>query len=253
MNDLKEKFSDKIHLSKISDDPFDHLYIEDFFEEDLYKKILENIPDINDFQRIVDTGSVSQNYSPERYIFSIQSDDMNKISESQKEFWNEISKAFRSVEFWNAISSKFSKTLKERFENLTEEEGRIIGKKPTISSRTALIKDYTKYQLGAHTDSIRKIFSLLFYLPKNDDLKKIGTSLYRPIDIIDEKKLIAHFTREETALKFEKIKTCEFKKDSVFIFARTNYSFHGVEEVNINKAERNLFLVNFYGDKNTNG
>ena len=57
----------------------------------------------------------------------------------------------------------------------------------------------------------------------------------------------------ETALKFEKIKTCEFKKDSVFIFARTNYSFHGVEEVNINKAERNLFLVNFYGDKNTNG
>ena len=164
MNELKEKFSDKIHLSKISDDPFDHLYIEDFFEEDLYKKILENIPDINDFQRIVDTGSVSQNYSPERYIFSIQSDDMNKISESQKEFWNEISKVFRSVEFWNAISSKFSKTLKERFENLTEEEGRIIGKKPTISSRTALIKDYTKYQLGAHTDSIRKIFSLLTVL-----------------------------------------------------------------------------------------
>ena len=71
MNDLKEKFSDKINLSKISDDTFDHLYLEDFFEEDLYKKILENIPDINDFQRIVDTGSVSQNYSPERYIFSI--------------------------------------------------------------------------------------------------------------------------------------------------------------------------------------
>ena len=111
-----------------------------------------------------------------------------------------------------------------------------------------MIKDFTKYQLGAHTDSINKLFSFLFYLPKNNKLKNIGTSLYRPHDIISEEMLTRHFSREETIKIFEKVKTCEFKMNSVFIFARTNYSFHGVEEINIDKSERNLFLVNFYGE-----
>ena len=48
----------------------------------------------------------------------------------------------------------------------------------------------------------------------------------------------------------KKVKTCEFNMNSVFVFDRNNYSFHGVEEINIEQSERNLFLVNFYGSKN---
>ena len=126
---------------------------------------------------------------------------------------------------------------------------KLLGKEPKITCRTALIKDFTKYQLGAHTDSINKLFSFLFYLPADDSLKNIGTSLYRPLDMIDEEMLTRHFNKEQTDEAFEKVKTCEFKRNSVFVFARTNYSFHGVEEININKSERNLFLLNFYGEK----
>ena len=248
MDELKEKFSNTINMSKISSDPFDHLYIENFFEDAFYQKMQENIPNIDHFEKITDTGTVT-NYSPQRYILSLQR-DVKKIPENQQKFWNEINTAFTSVEFWNAISSKFAKTLKERFANLTKKEKEILGENPKISCRTALIKDFTKYQLGAHTDSPNKMFSFLFYMPKNNELKNIGTSLYRPHDIIDDEEITKHFSRDQTSLRFEKIKTCEFKKNSVFIFARTNYSFHGVEEININQSERNLFLLNFYGNKN---
>ena len=82
---------------------------------------------------------------------------------------------------------------------------------------------------------------------KEDD---VDYEFSETIDIIEEGKIDRHFTREATTKLFKKVKTCEFKRNSVFIFARTNYSFHGVEEVNINKSERNLLLVNFYGEKN---
>ena len=160
MNDLKIKFSNKISSSQIIEDPFDHLYIRDFFEDDFYNEIQENIPDIKSFDKILNTGTVSKNYSPERYIFSLQR-DLDKIPKKQKDFWNQINNGFLSKEFWEATSSKFSETLKERFENLTKAEEEILGKTPKISCRTALIKDFTKYQLGAHTDSINKI--LVFY------------------------------------------------------------------------------------------
>ena len=248
MINLNEQFSNKIKEAELYKNPFDHLYIENFFENDLYNKILKNIPKVNYFQKIIYTGTVGKNYSPERYIFSLQR-NIDKLPESQQNFWNKFNETFSSVEFWRTISLKFEVTLKERFNNLTKKEMEVVGHNPTISCRTAIVKDYTKYQLGAHTDSLSKMLSFLFYLPKDNKLKDVGTSLYRPLDIIEEERLDVHFDRKETSLRFEKIKTCEFKMNSVFVFARTNYSFHGVEEVNINKSERNLLLVNFYANK----
>ena len=250
MSDLKEQFSNKLEISKVISDPFDHMYIENFFKNEFYNDILNNIPDLSHFQKIVDTGVVGQNYSPERYIFSLKK-DIENLETNKRKFWEKINEGFGSLEFWKAISLKFEGTLKERFSNLSKKEKDFFGtNQPKISIGTSLIKDFTKYQLGAHTDTISKIFSLLFYLPKDDNLKKIGTSLYEALDIIEEGKIDRHFTREATTKLFKKVKTCEFKRNSVFIFARTNYSFHGVEEVNINKSERNLLLVNFYGEKN---
>ena len=74
MGDLKEQFSNKLEISKVISDPFDHMYIENFFKNEFYNDILNNIPDLSHFQKIVDTGVVGQNYSPERYIFSLKKD-----------------------------------------------------------------------------------------------------------------------------------------------------------------------------------
>ena len=38
----------------------------------------------------------------------------------------------------------------------------------------------------------------------------------------------------------------EFIPNSVLIFPRTNYSYHGVSSINIGSKERNLLLLNFY-------
>ena len=60
-----------------------------------------------------------------------------------------------------------------------------LGKSPKISCGTLLVKDFTKYRLGAHTDAIEKIFSLLFYLPKRNN------------------KLYFYFDNKKTHLEFQ--------------------------------------------------
>ena len=64
-----------------------------------------------------------------------------------------------------------------------------------------------------------------------------------------ENEKSSHYSEKDTKMLFKKVKTCEFKKNSVLVFPRTNYSYHGVEEVNIHQQERNLLLANFFGTK----
>ena len=51
---------------------------------------------------------------------------------------------------------------------------------------------------------------------------------------------------EDTNKKFKKITTCKFIPNSLLIFPRTNYSYHGVDEINIDSKERDLLLLNYY-------
>ena len=45
---------------------------------------------------------------------------------------------------------------------------------------------------------------------------------------------------------FNLIKKVDFLPNTLFIFPRTNYSYHGVQTVNIGNKERNLMLLNYY-------
>lgn len=60
-----------------------------------------------------------------------------------------------------------------------------------------------------------------------------------------------HQSVESTNNNFTKVKTCKFHPNTLLIFPRTNESFHGVDEINIDSKERDLLLFNYYiyGDK----
>ena len=140
--------------------------------------------------------------------------------------------------------SQFSKTIDARLRNLSDAEKEKCGfPNLDFTIRTALIKDFTKYSLGAHTDTTTKFVTFLFYLPSNKDFQKVGTALYQSIYNPDTDK---HYSAEETKQNFKKIKTCPFIPNSVLIFPRTSMSFHGVEAVNIDQKERNILQLNYH-------
>jgi len=244
-NEIKQHIVDNILSSELLNHPFDHKFVEGVFPHDFYNDLLDNIPDKSDFVPINTTGRVTTNYSPERFIFNFQEKDIiNKLEPSKKTFLQNFLKILVSQDLFTSITSQFSKTIDARLSNLSDAEKEKCGA-PNFDFliKTSLIKDFTKYSLGAHADTTTKFVTFLFYIPSNNDLQKVGTTLYQPIYSADPLK---HHSAEETKQNFKKIKTCPFIPNSVLIFPRTSMSFHGVEEVNINQKERNLLLLNYF-------
>jgi len=256
MKQLRDYIINKISSSSLINEPFEHKFIEEIFPENYYQDLLAHLPSKSHYVPIIKTGSVPTDYSPERFIFNLlDKNDINKLNKEKKLFLSELTKTLLSKELFLSVTSNFSALIDHRLNNLSEYEKKILGTKNfNFSIRTALVKDFTKYNLGVHTDTVGKLMSFLFYIPADESLSKIGTSLYKSISKVDsDSKQSAiedkHFTADETKKNFKKIKTCPFIPNSLFLFPRTHLSYHGVEEVNINKKERNVLLLNYFINK----
>ena len=248
-NNLKSSLIRNIESSKLMEQPFVHKFVENVFPENVYNELINNIPKKSCYVPIVDTGNVKKGYSLERYVFNLQDTKiMNKLDHDQKSFFNNLLEAIVSNELFNSVTFGFAKTIDERLKNLSEAEKQKLGTSNyKFYMRAELVKDFSKYSLGVHTDAIHKLVSFLFYLPKDDSLREIGTAIYEPID----KEVVNnvsghHFSSNSTKKYFKKVKTCPFCPNSVLIFPVTKYSYHGVEEINIEQRERNLLLLNYF-------
>lgn len=235
MNLPKETYNicDSIKKSQLYEFPYYHLYINDFFTKEFYLNILRYLPSRDQYIQINKTNSVSKNYSDERYIINITPDTFRNFYPEQKLFFSEVVTSLMSVDFFNSIINKF--------------ENKIQKVNPAdLDLRISLVKDLTKYNLGAHTDSKKKFMTFLFYLPENDSHRHIGTALYKPKETINVERLEdRHYSEKETKDFFEEVKLAEFLPNSVLIFPRTNLSFHGVSSINTGSYERNLLLLNY--------
>ena len=88
----------------------------------------------------------------------------------------------------------------------------------------------------------RKVITLLFYLPKDESQRHLGTSIYLPKDREFRCPGGPHYSREG----FERIVTMPFLPNSLFVFLKTNNSFHGVEPVQDPDTRRWLLLYDLY-------
>ena len=79
----------------------------------------------------------------------------------------------------------------------------------------------------------------MFYMPQDDSVPYLGTSIYRPIDsnIRLESSDASHYPRNA----FKEVKRMDYLPNSFYGFFRTANSFHGVEPIE-EAVERNSLL-----------
>ncbi len=228
-----QHISRSISNSDLCKNPFEHLYIKNFFSDIFYKKFLQFLPDKENYIQINKTKSVSRDYPDERYIFNITPESFKIFDNEQKLFFGEVVNSLMSKDFFDAVVNKFGNN---EFKVKPED----------LNIRMALVKDYTNYNLGAHTDSADKFMTFLFYLPGDDSHKHIGTSLYQLKKTANKNIAYSnHYSEHETKELFEEKKLAEFLPNSVLIFPRTDFSYHGVSSINVGSYERNVFLLNY--------
>jgi hypothetical protein len=100
------------------------------------------------------------------------------------------------------------------------------------------VRDLSKYSIGPHTDAPHRLLSMLFYCPDDEQRKHLGTSIYVPRDADFKCKGGPHYPHH----LFKKVRTMEYKPNSVFAFIKNDHSFHGVEAITDAEVQRDVLL-----------
>jgi hypothetical protein len=215
--------------------PYPHIYVPDVFPKDFYAALQENLPDPAAMIPIGEAHRI-QGYN-ERFVLELAGEHLETLSDAQKRFWREFAGWLLGDRFRELILAKFQAIIKPRFAGVADVQ---------FYSESLLVKDITKYSLGPHSDSPKKVVTLLFYLPKDLSQSHLGTSIYFPKDPNFTCSGGPHYGFEN----FIRLATMPFQPNSLFAFVKTNNSFHGVEPVLDPDTRRWLLLYDVYVRKN---
>jgi|SRR5690242_2424796 hypothetical protein len=211
--------------------PYPHIYVTDVFPAQFYSEIQNNIPDPSAMIPIEQARPV-KGYK-ERFVLDISGTHVEALPPPKKTFWTDFSKLLLNGRFMNLMLQKFGPFLQQRFKGMQGIE---------FKDEAMLTEDITKYALGPHTDSPRKVLTFLFYLPKDNSQSHLGTSIYVPNDNRFTCQGGPHYPFEN----FQRVTTMPFEPNSLFAFVKTDNSFHGVEPVTDPDTKRWLLLYDVY-------
>lgn len=220
---MLEHLIEKLSKVRVQTEPFSYFHVENIFPDAFYKEILEYFPSPEHFQPLSMKGVVRPGTYNQRFTLSLDSEGLAKLPFFHQMFWSKVLQMLQSDLCISAIRRIFQI------------------KRSNFAPDLSLVSDCCDYAIGPHTDHPQKVITLLFYFPKDDSQKEIGTSVYRPLDPNFTCEGFKHHPFEG----FAKVYTAPFVPNSLFGFLKSNNSFHGVEPIGKQKYPRNSMSYQF--------
>jgi hypothetical protein len=208
--------------------PFPHIYVRDVFPPDFYRKLRECLPPAGAYRDLKALGRVDKNYPDTRLVMVLAPESVQALDEPARSFWDELAR-WLFAGFGRMALGKFEPFLNQRFGN---------SRNMQFFDEALIVQDYSTYSLGPHTDSPSKVLSFLFYLPPDDSLSHLGTSIYMPKD----PAFTCHGGPHHRFDRFQRMMTMPYLPNSLFAFVKTYNSFHGVEPIAEAGIRRDLLL-----------
>jgi hypothetical protein len=241
--DVEEFALYRIANAQVRRHPFPHFFVSPVFPPDYYVELLSRLPPIEWLKPIDETGSVQalagasraqiQAYAS-RFIADLADlEEREQQDDARAGFWAGLAQWMMSDRFRALVLEKFRPDMAGRF-------GSGAAVSTDIDAR--LVRDFTTYSIGPHTDTPRKLVSLLFYLPRDESMSHLGTSIYAAHDA----SFRCEGNRHHGYQGFKRVATMPYLPNSLFAFFKTDYSFHGVDPITDGNVERNLLLYNIY-------
>lgn len=93
-----------------------------------------------------------------------------------------------------------------------------------IETEAMPMRDFAGYSIGPHTDSPKRLITMMVYLSEDSDHGHVGRSFYAPKDPFTLAVGHTHHGFD----KFEQVGAARYLPNSAFGFLRSDNSFHGV-------------------------
>lgn len=216
--------------------PFPHFYVHPVFPEEFFAELRARMPGPKNYVRLDETGTVPKGAYPERFVCSLTDLEEEEFQNDAGSFWAEFNQWIGGDEFARLIMFKFREGIAERFGT---------GNELRTTTDLRLVRDFTNYSISPHTDAPHKLVSLLFYLPADESMLDLGTSIYAPKDPSLRCEGVGHHPFEG----FKKVATMPYRPNSLFAFFKTDLAFHGVDRIERDNVARDLLLYNIYVSK----
>jgi len=218
--------------------PYPHSFVPDVFSPDFYAEMQRNLPEPADMIPILEARQI-QGYA-ERFVLELRKPEhLAALPDDKRAFWQGVAKwmvggAGQLSLLGQVMMQKFQPFVQSRF------RGNLNGIR--FYDEAFLVEDITDFKLGPHTDSSKKVITLLFYLPKDESQVHLGTSVYVPKDRNFRCEGGPHYPFDW----FERMATMPFQPNSLFTFVKGDASFHGVEPVRDADCKRWLLLFDVF-------
>lgn len=219
----------KIANAPINLFPFPHIYVRDVFPHDFYRELRKHIPPPTALKGLKALGRVAGDYPDSRQVLPLSVEAVKTLDEPLRAFWDGLASWMLGGQFGQILLPRFAEFLEARFGDLRQVR---------FHDEALVVQDYSTYSLGPHSDSPSKVAAFLFYLPEDDSLSHLGTSLYVPKSPGLRATSGIHYEFAD----FERVATMPFLPNSLFAFIKTDISFHGVEPIAEQNVRRDLLL-----------
>ncbi len=162
-----------ITRTPVDDDPCKHAMLSDLFPEDVYQKILSNIPDRAAFRPMSLDMFRDANGVSTRDLIELPEIGVQRIATNQQSLWWAVGTATMSAEVKSAVFAALAGDLAPVFGCAQSE----VNDQPVFVS-TALRYETESYYMPPHIDGWPRVATMLIYLPEDANLDGLGTSLY---------------------------------------------------------------------------
>jgi len=233
-SDVEQYLHYRVANARILTYPFAHFYIENIFPSDCYRYLVATLPEQRHYKRLDETGSVAKGLYPERFVCDLEVAQKAELDRDGKTgIWNELARVFLGPEFAHRVLSCFYDAVVQRFGRDSELD---------FELDCRLFRDFSNYSISPHTDTPKKLVSLLFYMPKDESMEELGTSIYVPKDPSFRCEGRIHHPLD----LFKRVMTAPYRPNSLLGFFKTDNAFHGVERIARENTQRDSILYNIY-------
>lgn len=153
--------------------PCQHAMLNGVFPQDIYGDMLGNIPEKGAF-RPMNLGMFHDGEgNSTRDLIELPDVGVARIPEDQQGLWWAVGTAIMSSDVKSAVFASLAEDLAPVFNCAPEE----VNDQPVFVS-TALRVETESYYMPPHFDEAPRVATMLLYLPEDDSLDGLGTSLY---------------------------------------------------------------------------
>jgi hypothetical protein len=218
-------------------EPFGHTYLTDIFPPDLYRRLLDALPDPDLYDRAAERHHRGGAGGYVRSSFPLSVAGLDRLPPVVAELWRGVAAALTAPELKRAVFARLAPDLAYRFGVREDRAADLPG-----YARPTLYRETEGFEIPPHPDTRKKVVTMHLYLPADLTQLDLGTALFQ------RRPLALPFGPWQR--RFEKVKQFLFRPNSGYAFVVNNTlrkrSWHGRERLRDGAGVRNTLLNTFY-------